>query len=343
MVRYTTASRYFTTEHNKFIINNYLNFRTVDEFTKAFNNKYNLNYSSRKIRDYVSKVLLIQRPNRAQRYTAEQKEFLKQNANSYDMITLTKLFNEKFNMHVHHDTIRSRCLYHNYLTTNHNWHTPKILDWVASNKSNYTCRKELRIACNNKFNTNFTYCAFEEVCRKLHITYVHKWSKKEKEWLLKNVPNMGPKECYENFLKIFSEVTYNQLTQYIHGTLRIQYNKNKMYIEQSYKKQDPIGTTMYRKGIKYIKITNNPKHRWKNYMPYHQYVYEQAYGKIKKHEIILPLDGNYENTNLENLYCISTGLALHMKSQGYNGKGLLTKSACEVIKTLHILKTMEEK
>ncbi|WP_251854357.1 HNH endonuclease [Enterococcus italicus] len=61
----------------------------------------------------------------------------------------------------------------------------------------------------------------------------------------------------------------------------------------------PIGTEGIAKGIITVKIAEN---KW---IPKQRFLYEQAFGKVQRNEVVIFLDGNNRNFDLENLKKVS--------------------------------------
>lgn len=90
---------------------------------------------------------------------------------------------------------------------------------------------------------------------------------------------------------------------------QIQDHLRRIGVKLGYKKtlSLPVGTIrVLRRGRKdsprIRKEIKLPDNTWK---PYHLYLWEQKYGKLKEGELIVFLDGNPLNCELENLFCIT--------------------------------------
>lgn len=75
----------------------------------------------------------------------------------------------------------------------------------------------------------------------------------------------------------------------------------------------PVGTIMTRKnGYKVIKI--DEPNKW---IPYGQYIWEQAHGTLKENEQIIYLDGNENNCSIDNLMAVSKGVVVTLNRKNW--------------------------
>ena len=108
-------------------------------------------------------------------------------------------------------------------------------------------------------------------------------------------------------------------------------------------KRNPIGTLMKDGDFLLIKYKDDivGKRRMKdNYMPYHRYLYEQAYGKLKSNEEVIFIDGDRNNFDLSNLKKITHREAGIMAGRRWNNfyNKELTSCAIECIRLEEIIK-----
>ena len=185
----------------------------------------------------------------------------------------------------------------------------------------------------------------------------HFYTNDEIEWLKDKWLNtmMSSNEIAEAFNKEFNpdvkinggkiNDTLGKRHKIKRGFNRGQYGKGKV------KEHKPIGTIMSPTNFKTrsggdryyqrIKVDTIPNIRekkggsvWnKNYIPLQRYLYEKEYGKLKKGEFVIFLDGNRENFELNNLVAIDR--KINGKLTGYHcqAKKKITKAMIEVIKT----------
>lgn len=183
---------------------------------------------------------------------------------------------------------------------------------------------------------------------------MHKYSKIEDEFLIKNVKGTTLKELTRRFNEEFNlEVKESSISnrklrlglksgivggQFEKG--HIPSNKGKKWDEYmpkesqeksrktTFKKGDippncrPIGSERIdnRDGGILVKVQEG--HLQKNWMPKSRYIYEQAYGKIPKGHKVIFADGNNRNFELDNLVLVSNSEELIM-----NRNKLFSKNA----------------
>lgn len=103
----------------------------------------------------------------------------------------------------------------------------------------------------------------------------------------------------------------------------------------------PLGAERWKGGYLSIKLDNKPmrgESKWKtyeqNWIFKHHYIWEQANGKIPDGHIVIFLDGNRENFDIDNLYCIPRQYqTLLMRNGWYTGNPEVTMAAikwCEL-------------
>lgn len=84
------------------------------------------------------------------------------------------------------------------------------------------------------------------------------------------------------------------------------------------KEQLPVGTIRKSQTATYIKVMEVPPgacfsgYDEPYWFPLQKKIYQDAYGKIKPHQMICFLDGDRENFGLDNLYCIDRRIAAVM-------------------------------
>ena len=133
--------------------------------------------------------------------------------------------------------------------------------------------------------------------------------------------------------------------QYGHGKVKEHNPIGTIMTPNNFKNRD--GSDRYYQRIKVDTIKCDGKgggSTWnKNYIPLQRYIYEQAYGKLKKGEFVIFLDGDRNNFDLDNLVAINR--KINGKLTGYHsqGKNKLTKAMIEVIRAEIELEQLERK
>lgn len=76
----------------------------------------------------------------------------------------------------------------------------------------------------------------------------------------------------------------------------------------------PVGTEVVRDGYVWVKVRDDRRPTYKNWMSKHQHVWEQAHGPVPTGDIVRFKDGNRANLALDNLECVSR--AEHAATKG---------------------------
>lgn len=301
-------TQFSTIEQREWLIKNHSNYDNYnnknDLITKDFNNIFNTNYTKEQIRTRLRTLKLC----KSRDFTSEEKQWLKENVNKYDMKTLTDLFNDKFNSNRKINSIQ-------LMTNRYGLRETKTFDYIPYNEEEIKWIKEhydeednttLYEKFNKKFNRNLTYVAFSTRCKKIGI-------KKEKF-----IPY--------NKINEINVYIYNNINNYISNN-KIDYNKIKKDVKEKFnheivgrqiysylnKRMDmsgflrqnnqPIGYEFLKDGIWYIKISNEKyKGLMANSMLKNRYLYEKYHNyKLKDDELIIHLDNDKNNFDKENL------------------------------------------
>lgn len=196
------------------------------------------------------------------------------------------------------------------------------------------------------------YCV-KKLGVKAQNPYHHKFTDVQKDWLRDHV----------------SSGAYEELTRLFNSTFRTKLNKHSISDQCSkvlkLKKDEnagqfksgggnslnyPIGTERNYNGYWWVKV-DNKYHPGKttmklfreNWKPKHEFIYEQAYGKIPENHFVVFLDSNNENFELKNLYCIHRGiLAIMNKNHWFKSDPTLTLTAIKWCEMNFAIKEVEQ-
>ena len=144
-------------------------------------------------------------------------------------------------------------------------------------------------------------------------TYL-RYTDKQKDFLRDNIESNSYQVLTEKFNARFgTDVSIESIKDLCIKRMKIHRGKNTglFYAGQKRTSLD-VGATVIRDGYTFIK-TNDIRHDGtysyadmkENWMPYQKYIYEQRYGKVPDGCMVVFLDGNKNNFDIENLYCIS--------------------------------------
>ena len=69
-----------------------------------------------------------------------------------------------------------------------------------------------------------------------------------------------------------------------------------------------------------------------------RYIYEQHFGKLKKGEFIIFLDGNTKNFDINNLYKVNRGILVNINKKNFANRGEFTRTAINYYELLQAMK-----
>lgn len=114
---------------------------------------------------------------------------------------------------------------------------------------------------------------------------------------------------------------------------------------RTYNKQ-PIGTERIGSGYKVcIKVKDDklPSGKSSNWMPKNRYIYEQHFGSIGADDVVIHLDGDTNNFDIDNLYCVNRRLTGPLANRKWWGLDREAKiAAIKLIELELSLKESEE-
>lgn len=177
----------------------------------------------------------------------------------------------------------------------------------------------------------------------------HHYTEQERQWLRDNCASADNfQDLTERFNSMFGHSLKREtIRDYCHKRLGLSNNKGSsstQFVKGSKSRALPIGTIRKSQTMTYIKVCESGK-RMSGYdkpdwLPYQQYIWEQAHGPIKDNEFVCFLDGNNENFSLENLAVINRQISQRLCTRGwYTENTELTRTAilfCELEDTLGV-------
>lgn len=187
------------------------------------------------------------------------------------------------------------------------------------------------------------------------MSYGHKYTQEEKEWVKNKYLNTLDTiwEIADEFNKTFDtsdkKVSGYSISDLMTKRMHIKrgYNKGQFGVGNNTKKHAPIGAIMSecKYGTKWyvrIKVSDKKNNAMKSgynayYMPYHKYVYEQAYGKLKDDEFVIFADGDTHNFDLNNLIKVNRKINGSLTTKKLQGKGSITKAFVECKKLEQVI------
>lgn len=206
-------------------------------------------------------------------------------------------------------------------------YTPEQIDWLKKNYHLVDSNNKLTDKFNACFGTNRTNHQINAKCRQdlgLMRTTVHqRFTKEQNEWLRANYHSTDSyADLTDRFnVRFSSSRTPAQIRETCNKRLKLTGMTNTTRYGSKKKEELPIGSIRKSSTGTYIKVKNivddaihisgYAKPYW---LPLQQKIYEDAYGKIKDNEMICFLDGNPNNFDISNLYCINRKISAAMST-----------------------------
>lgn len=147
------------------------------------------------------------------------------------------------------------------------------------------------------------------------------YTKEQEEWILQNYKTAnGLDDLTKMFNKKFgTERTKTQISDKCSKGMGLNGIPNKTtYRKGNEKEQCPIGTIRKSSnGATYIKAKDSKLsfqsgYREPYWIPIQKKIWQEHYGKVSSGKMVIFLDGNHENLDIENLYCIDRKISAVM-------------------------------
>ena len=176
------------------------------------------------------------------------------------------------------------------------------------------------------------------------VTSKRVYSFEEINWLKSNYNKYNSWEEVTKYLNKEFNKNYRwiNIRELCNKKLKLKLDKNITQYGLKVKEELPLGTIKdSSNGVTYIKVKmlegayktkKNHGYTEPYWLPLQKHIYIQKYGKIRKNEFIIFLDGNRQNFDIDNLCCVNNKIFGQLNLRGYYGKGELTRAMVEVIK-----------
>lgn len=232
------------------------------------------------------------------------------------------------------------------------------INWLKKNAIYFSSYRNLRKVFNERFGCGKSTGAIQQfVTRRLDIHLVtdklaEHFSDEETKWLIDNY----------SLVKSYVELTYqfndlfdrNKSRQAIYdkcSLLGLSGMPNSgRFKPGNVKEQCPIGTVRTStNGNTYIKVKDSQGSKMTGYsepywLPIQKKIWQDHFGEVPEGKMIIFLDGNHENLELDNLYCIDRHISACMASNGwYTNSKDHTRAAIMLCELLFGLKDSVER
>ena len=178
-------------------------------------------------------------------------------------------------------------------------------------------------------------------CKRLGLQQeMRTFTEEQDAWLRKHSGTLSIKDMTALFNQAFG-------THRSEGVIKVHCNRSLKirFLGSHFQTGDPIGTEVVRSGYVWVKVSDKVPQKgeqsgWINWRPKSHVVWEQHHGCMPpKGHIIVFLDGNKQNTNIENLYAVSGKVLREMsKKQWWSSDPDLTLAAIKWCELLYKIK-----
>lgn len=151
-------------------------------------------------------------------------------------------------------------------------------------------------------------------------TNYHIYTEAEIEWLRENQDKMTRAKLAEAFNEKFgASVGLYSISDICTKRLGLHRTVNDGCYGARAKEELPIGTIRKSQTGTYIKVKESQKSHGSGYnepywIPLQKKIYQDKYGEIEKGKMVCFLDGNTDNFDIDNLYCIDRRISAVMSS-----------------------------
>lgn len=283
----------------------------------------------------------------------EQHEWIDKNSNIMvwkNQNEFTKVFNAIFNTNVKTQTLNEYCFRHNIKITTEHGFSDDVKVWIMNNYNSrvWKSRSAFLNELNETFNSNYSMNKLKSYfsVHKIHLCMQYYYSSIQEEWL-KN--NYNKYSTYVQMTHAYNETFNEERTT---GMLR-----NKLCDlglipkckSGNHQREYPVGTIKYNNGVPYIKVQlcngantsfegghGLKEPYWKSVK---KKVWEENVGEVPDGYVVVCLNGDNNDTRLENLAIAQRRDMARMSKNGWwTENETLTKSGLDWCKLYYTAK-----
>ena len=205
-------------------------------------------------------------------------------------------------------------------------YTEEQINWLNENSRLYDSYRTLRNDFNKQFGTTKTVPAIRRYLTKiLKIQLMtekksHNFTSEEEDWIRDNYHKfMGYSDLTNEFNRIFKK---NKTIQSIQAKCTKRMNlygmpNSGLFQNGHIQEQCPIGTIRKATFGTYIKVKDSMGSHLSGYaepywIPIQKKIWQDHYGEVLEGKMVIFLDGDRENLDIENLYCIDRRISAIM-------------------------------
>lgn len=206
--------------------------------------------------------------------------------------------------------------------------------WVIENHSKYMSYDDIAKDFNATFGLSKSRCAIQQFVTKKVGVYLDTprkamhYTKEEEDWLIENYDKFNDSvELTKALNKVFStNRKKDSVVEKCNKQLGIRLGNPTVFKSGHVQEQLPIGTVRKASsGYMYVKVKDSSYayqsgYREPYWLPLQKKVWEDHFGKVSEDKMIVFLDGNIQNIDISNLYCIDRKISAVMASNRWYSK-----------------------
>jgi len=207
----------------------------------------------------------------------------------------------------------------------------KHSEWVLENAGKYNSYEQLASDFNSEFDTNKSVNAVQQfVTKKLGVYLItdkklSHFSRKEEQWLRDNYAKYDTyKELVGDLNRVFcTDREITSVREKCSKQLKLRGIGSSTSYGRKEREQCLIGTIrVVENGATYIKVTDSAGtyqsgYREPYWLPIQKKIWIDNYGEVPDGKMVIFLDGNKENLDIKNLYCIDRKTSAILASFGW--------------------------
>ena len=205
-------------------------------------------------------------------------------------------------------------------------YTEEQINWLNKNSRSYNSYRDLRNDFNKLFGTSKTVPAIQQYLTKiLKIQLMtekksHIFTSEEEDWITNNYHKfMSYSELTSEFNQRFEKnKTIKSIREKCTKRMDLSGMPNSGLFQNGHiQEQCPIGTIRKASFGTYIKVKDSMSSHISGYaepywIPIQKKIWQDHYGEVPEGKMVIFLDGDRENLDIENLYCIDRRISAIM-------------------------------
>ena len=232
-------------------------------------------------------------------------------------------------------------------------YTEEQITWLKDNYQNYNSYRLIQTEFNELFGDSRSLMAIQQVMTKKLGLYLETDKKSEQftydeeQWIIKNFDRYS---TYDNLTADFNSIFHRSKPV---SAIREKCTKRLLltgmdntgqFRKGNMKEQCPIGTIRKTASGSYIKVKDSQYSYMSGYeepywLPLQKKIWQDHFGKVPEGKMVIFLDGNRDNVDIDNLYCIDRKIsAIMAKNRWFTNSKEHTLTAIKWCELFYVMK-----